>query len=182
MVGRRVTTAFLVLASLAGLTWATEDHSMVPAGPASKEFQDVKGLVGRWTGIATEPDGKTSPVTVEYRVTSAGSAVEERLMAGTPHEMVDMYYDEGGQVVMMHYCAFGNRPRMVVKQAGPGKIHLEMGPSPGIDAAKDQHMHSLVLEFPDAEHLTQRWTSYANGAPSGDTVFALTREKEQRRP
>lgn len=179
MIGRSVATAFLVVASMAGLSWAAADHSMASARPASKEFQDVKGLAGRWMGTATESDGKTSPVTVEYRVTSAGSAVEERLMGGTPHEMVDMYYDEGNGLVMMHYCAFGNRPRMVVKQVSPGRIHLEMGPSPGIDVAKDPHMHSLVLEFPDAEHLTQRWTSYANGAPSGDTVFALTREKEK---
>ncbi len=171
------TALFLALASAAGLAWGGEDHSMSPSSPGSKEFQEVSKLAGRWVGTATEPDGKTSPVTVEYRVTSAGSAVEEHLMTGTPHEMVDMYYDEDGRLVMTHYCALGNRPRMVLKQAAPGKIELEMGPSPGIDAAKDQHMHSLVLEYPDADHLTQRWTSYADGAPSGNTVLALTREK-----
>ncbi|MBI5016456.1 MAG: hypothetical protein HZB55_13330 [Deltaproteobacteria bacterium] len=171
--------AFLLAASVAGLAWAAEEHAMTTDRPASKEFQDVKKLAGRWTGTATESDGKVSPVTVDYRVTSAGSAVEERLMAGTPHEMVDMYYDEGGGLVLMHYCAFGNRPRMVVKQAEAGRLALEMGPSPGIDVAKDQHMHSLVLEYPDADHLTQRWVSYANGAPGGTVVFALTREKEK---
>ncbi len=160
------TALSLVLAVAAGFAWGAEGPSMGSSSPGSKEFQEVAKLAGKWVGTATESDGKTSPVTVEYRVTSAGSAVEEHLMPGTPHEMVDMYYDEGGGLVMTHYCALGNRPRMVVKQA-----------SPGIDAAKDRHMHSLVLEYADADHLIQRWTSYSGGALSGSVVFTLTREK-----
>ena len=102
MARRMMTAAFLVFAGLARLSWGGEDHPMMPTPtrPESREFSEVKKLAGRWSGTATESDGKTSPVTVEYRVTAAGSAVEERLMAGTPHEMVDMYYDEGGQLVV----------------------------------------------------------------------------------
>ena len=46
-----------------------------------------------------------------------------------------------------------------------------------IDAAKDQHMHALMLEMPDASHLTQRWTSYMNGKPGDVVVFTLSRAK-----
>lgn len=164
--------------SLAGSSWAGDEHSMaMPARQDSKEFQQIKQLAGKWTGTSKDNKGPDSPVTVEYRVTAAGSAVEERLMMGTPHEMVDMYDDEGGKLAMTHYCALGNHPHMTVKETGANKISLEMGPTMGIDAGKDAHMHSLVLEFPDSNHLTQRWTSYMNGKAGENVVITLTRAK-----
>ena len=96
-------------------------------------------------------------------------------MQDTPHEMVDMYSDEGGKLAMIHYCAMGNQPHMRLKGASSKSITLEMGPSTGIDPAKDPHMHGLALEFPDANHLIERWTSYKDGKPGETVLFTLTR-------
>jgi hypothetical protein len=169
----------LTLVSLGGLAWGGQHPDVSHRPPPSPAFQAVQQLAGTWVGTATEATGKVMPVTVVYRLTSAGSAVEERLMVGTPEEMVDMYYDEDGALKMTHYCALGNRPRMAAHEASAERIVLEMGPSPGIDPARDLHMHSLTLEFPARNRLIQRWTSYRDGKPAGVTVFALNRERAE---
>jgi hypothetical protein len=171
--------ALSMLMSLLGfsLLWAHE-HQMPPRPPSSKEFDQLKPLVGKWSGTVTHPGQQAQPpetVATEFKLTAAGSAIEETLMTGTPHEMVDMYADESGKLAMIHYCALGNQPHMVLKQADPTQIVLEMGPTVGIDAATDQHMHALTLEFPDANHLTERWTSYEGGKPGETVVFTMAR-------
>src|ERR1700687_1941392 len=168
-------SASIVVCSYSGLS--AHEHEMSPSKPASPEFNQVKQLAGKWSGSITHPgkDEKPTPIITEFKLTAAGSAIEETLMQGTPHEMVDMYTDENGKLSMTHYCAHGNQPHMLLKQAGPGSISLEMGPTTGINAAKDEHMHALALEFKDANHLTERWTSYTDGKPGEIVVFNLTR-------
>jgi hypothetical protein len=160
--------------------WGRDDKNMkMPAQKAgSHEFQQIKQLVGTWTGMMTHP-GRNEPaevVSTQFKITAAGSVIEETLMPGTPHEMVDMYIDENGRLAMTHYCALGNQPHMVLRQASPYLISLEMGPTQGI-LPNDPHMHALTLEFPDANHLTERWTSYQNGKPSDTSVFTFSRVK-----
>jgi len=162
------------------LVWAHDekDMKMMMQKPASVEFNQIKQLVGKWQGTSTPmgPDAKAGPVATEFHLTAAGSAIEENLMKGTPHEMVDMYTDEGGKLAMLHYCAMGNQPHMVLKSAGPHQVTLEMTSTPGIDP-NSMHMHVLALEFPDADHLTERWTNYNNGKPGDTVVFTMARVK-----
>ena len=157
---------------------AAHAHEEPQMKPGTPEFQQIKKLVGKWKGTSSPmgSSAKPEPVTTEFRLTSAGSAVEETLMKGTPHEMVDMYTDEAGNLAMTHYCAMGNQPHMVMKSLGPRQINLEMVPTLGIDA-NSSHMHALTLEFPDANHLTERWISYSNGKPAETVVFTLVRVK-----
>ena len=139
----------------------------------------MKQLVGKWSGMTIHPGPNQKPeaISVQFKLTAAGSAIEETLMQGTPHEMVDMYHDENGRLAMTHYCALGNQPHMVLRQAGPHSISFEMGPTPGINPGKDQHMHMLMLAFPDADHLTENWVSYMNGKPGDSVTFNLARVK-----
>jgi len=101
--------------------------------------------------------------------------VKEKPMQGEIIAVGPGARDENGKLVMTHYCAMGNQPHMVLKQATPKSISMEMGPTVGIDAAKDPHMHGLALEFPDANHLVERWTSYKDGKRAESVVFTLTR-------
>jgi len=163
---------------IAGLSVRSWSHEPPVAKVMSPEFQEVKQLVGRWEGTSTPmgPESKSGAVATEFRLTAAGSAIEENLFKGTPSEMVDMYTEVSGKLAMTHYCAMGNQPHMVMKNAGPHKIDLEMVPTEGIDP-NSSHMHQLTLEFPDADHLTERWTNYTNGKPSESVVFNMTRVK-----
>src|ERR1041385_2396550 len=165
--------------SVAGATGARA-HEMPAMKPASAGFQQIKALVGQWEGTSSPmgSEAKPSPVATEFRLTAAGSAVEENLMKGTPHEMVDMYTDEGGTLAMTHYCAVGNQPHMVMKNFSAHQIDLEMVPTAGVDP-NAAHMHLLTLEFTDANHLTERWTNYTNGQPAETVIFTLSRVKKE---
>jgi hypothetical protein len=165
-----------VVAVIGLSVWVRAHEHEMASRPVSSQFEQMKKLVGTWRGKTAKPDPKMGEeITVSFRMTAAGSAIEETLMPGTPHEMVDMYHDEAGQLAMTHYCAMGNQPHMVVTQSGPNRIALEMNQTPGIDPKKDSHMHALTLEFPDANHLTERWQNYTDGKPAETVTFALTR-------
>src|SRR5438552_2636683 len=47
-----------------------------------------------------------------FRVIASGSAVLETCFAGTPMEMVTVYYLKDDKLVQTHYCMLGNQPRM----------------------------------------------------------------------
>ncbi len=158
---------------------AAEDHmKMPPMKPASAEFERVKALKGVWEGTSTT-DGKVEKekARVEYSLTSGGSAVVEKLFPGTPHEMVSVYYDKSGKLEMTHYCMLGNRPHLKLKSADAGSMAFTLASKDSGIAKKEQHMHSLKLDFPDAKHLTQNWTCFDKGKPHQSTVIALTRVK-----
>jgi hypothetical protein len=154
--------------------FATADMHLEPI-VGSKELQSIKQLAGKWEGTATEVDGKTNPATAEYQVTSNGSAVEEKLFTGTPHEMTSLYYDTKGELMFTHYCAIGNQPMMKVKSASDKAISLDYIDSPGIDVSKDMHMHSLEIAFVSPNEIVQKWTSFQNGQQIGTTTIDLKR-------
>ena len=152
-------------------------HDMTPE-KGSKELETIKGLEGHWEGTSTDmgaDKGTPGKVTVDYHVTSGGSAVVETLMAGTPHEMVSIYHDENGHLVMTHYCLMHNQPRMSLKTSTPSEISLELAKDGGVDPKSD-HMHAITLQMPGANQLVQKWTSYEGGKASHTTTFTLTRK------
>src|SRR5258705_9401074 len=94
-----------------------------PAAPkTSSDFDRMKSLVGTWKGKADMGQGMME-FTVEYRLISGGSAIEERIFAGTPKEMLTIYHDRKGKLALTHYCMLGNQPGMVLKSADPKSMH-----------------------------------------------------------
>src|SRR5579863_6160501 len=106
MIMKKLAGVFAVLyLGFAVSVQAHDDQDMKMPMP-SAEFQQMKQLVGSWKGTTTPmgKDKKSETVLIDFKLTAAGSAIEETLLRGTPHEMVDMYHDEGGKLVMTHYC------------------------------------------------------------------------------
>lgn len=143
------------------------------------EFDRMTALVGTWegTGPAMKPEEKPQQVTVQYALTSGGSAVVETMGPGTPHEMVSIYHAEKGKVAMTHYCMLGNHPTLALKKASAEKMEFEMKGTNGVSSLKEPHMHSLVITFHGPDQITQEWTSFANGKPAESAVFTLNRKK-----
>ncbi len=142
----------------------------------SAEFERLKGLAGTWKGTSTEMNGEKWDGTVEYSVTSNGSAVVEKLFAGTPHEMVSVYYDNNGKAVMTHYCGLGNRPQLGLVSSNDHEMQFVFSNANEIDPAKEMHMHALKLTFDGKDKLVQDWKLFKDGAEAGDTIIALTRQ------
>src|SRR5438876_10225293 len=128
----------------------------------SAEFERMKTLVGTWKGKTDMGQGPME-FTVEYRLVSGGSAIEERIFAGTPKEMVTMYHDKDGKLALTHYCMLANRPGMLLKSADAKTLRFDFDPACGLDAKSEMHMHSLGITFDDADTITQDWKLFEDG-------------------
>ncbi len=157
-----------------GASAGADDPHRVPT--SSPELERIKSLAGRWQGASKTGDN-TEPAVVEYKVTAGGSAVVETLFPGTAHEMVSVYHDQNGKLTMTHYCMLGNQPQLKLVGADNQHLNFSLAKSPGIDVAKDQHMHALTVAWQGSDHLTQTWSCYEGGKPHMTTTITLSRLK-----
>jgi hypothetical protein len=160
-----------VVVSLMCVTQVLFSDSITPEKPAHAGFEKMKSLVGTWKGKTK--DGMD--VTVTCRLVSAGQAVEEHLSVA---DMVTMFHADGDAVMLTHYCAGNNQPRMRASFK-PGDTTMSFAfvdvtnlPNPNAD-----HMHDAKFTFVDADHMTAEWTSYTGGQPAGVIAFELARAK-----
>jgi hypothetical protein len=145
-------------------------------GPkASAEFEKMKALVGTWKGTANMGQGDQE-ITLVYRLVSGGSAIEEKIFEGTPHEMVTMYYDKGGKLALTHYCALGNRPGLIMKSSDAKKIQFDFDPACGV-GDQEMHMHSMTVTFDGPDTIVQDWQLYTDGKLKDSHPFTLKRVK-----
>jgi hypothetical protein len=148
-----------------------------PAAPkVSSEFDRMKSLVGTWKGKADMGQGMME-FTVEYRLISGGSAIEERIFSGTPKEMLTIYHDRKGKLALTHYCMLGNQPGMVLKSADSKSMHFDFDPKCGVDEKSEMHMHALTVTFDDADTITQDWKLFQDGKLKESHPFTLKRVK-----
>ena len=153
------------------------------AGPAtapSKEaarFEKLKALVGRWE-TAADKDGKPGQVAI-YRLTGAGSAVQETLFPDTPREMVTLYTLDGDDLVMTHYCSLGNQPHMKAKPesaATASKMEFAYASGGNMKSRDAMHMDALVLTLTDATHLKHEWTLWQDGKALQTVALEFTQK------
>src|SRR5690349_21409098 len=121
--------------------------------PGSAEFERLKTLVGTWKGQADMGQGPIE-MSVQYRLLAGGTVLEERVFAGTPNEMVTMYYEQGGKLALTHYCIMGNRPGMLLKSSDNKSLSFDFDATCGLDASKESHMHALTITFEDPNTIT----------------------------
>ena len=97
--------ALAITASVA----APADAQMEPY-KGSAEFEQLKSLIGVWEGeMPRKAKGGEEPsedmpmmkMTVEYRLTAGGSAIQETINRGSPMEMVSMYHDRGARTLIV---------------------------------------------------------------------------------
>lgn len=150
----------------------------VIAAPTPREqamLDALKRLAGEWTMVDEKGETVTGSV---FAVSSNGHVVREVMFPGTDHEMTNVYHLDGPSLLVTHYCAMGNQPRM--RATGPGPHDLDFRFDGVTNLASDQaYMGSLRLVIADPDHIEQHWKSYKNGAELADhaPVFKLTRKR-----
>jgi hypothetical protein len=126
----------------------------------------LKSLEGTWVGPAVwDQAGKKGKVDFKlvYKTTSGGKAVIETMFPGTPGEMITVYYPEGDDLVLVHYCSAGNQPRMKL-EASKDANELAFRCLGGTNMTEqDSHMHSARLNILDADHIRGTWSSTKEG-------------------
>lgn len=168
-------TLALSLVLAVGMAAHAQDQQEQAADTGFSRFAE---LAGTWTGAASHHDGPEQ-VTVTYEVTAGGSAVVETLFVGSDHEMVSVFFNDGDQLVMTHYCMLGNQPTMTAQPAeSADTIAFICRGGTNIPDENAQHMHEADYTFIDDDHVTSTWTLYDQGAPIDSTTIELQRAAE----
>jgi len=140
-------------------------------------FERIRGLAGKWSGEISMGEEK-HPAEVEYRVTAAGSAVEEVLFRGTPNEMVTMYYRDGPRLLLTHYCAAGNQPTMVLAPGDDGNLlHFDFVRATNFRSPADGHMHEADFDLSVPDRVRATWTYYEAGKAGHAATIEMRRVK-----
>jgi hypothetical protein len=146
-----------------------------PKGTGAAAWDRLKrALPGVWT-----MPGKTGPFTVSYKLISGESALVESWGAGGAHETMTVFHPDRDDLVLTHYCAQGNQPRLrAVTASGdtivfryadatnlaPGQaVLVERTLRLGADAFDDTEVYKGPDGAPDAT--TYHFTRAAPGKP-----------------
>jgi hypothetical protein len=146
-------------AALAGPTPAVEGK------PASAALERFKALAGEWVAAEDGEMSKKGDLVARYAVTAGGSAVVETVFPGSPHEMVTVYYADGPDLVLTHYCMEGNQPRMRARAPSGSRFAFEFDGGANIDPGRDRHMHSATVELLGQDEIRTVWTELAEAKP-----------------
>ncbi len=191
-----------------GAALVSAQEQKAAAKPKHAGFEQLRTLAGEWVvtheGEPAESDDKAAksaddeqaakPAKAEktapaekaaadarvttYKVIAAGSVVHESMFVGTPHEMVTVYHLDGDDLVLTHYCAAGNQPRMrAEKSTDANTLVFKFAGGTNLDPAKDAHMHDVTITFVGPDHIRQQWTFYKDGKSVETETFDLKRKK-----
>ena len=165
-----------LLAALIALGLITaRPGSAEPALTAKAAFDKLKTLAGDWRGTIDKKDG--DEINVSYRTTSNGTVVMETLFAGTDHEMVTLYYVEADKLVLIHYCAMGNQPKMALTKASTAdQLVFDFVGGDNVKPKKDTHMHSARIRFDGKDAVIGEWDTFKEGKKAGTHTFFLSRK------
>jgi len=128
------------------------------AGSGVEAFEKLKALVGHWETDKTN----MNKATLDLELTSGGTAVLEKFRMvdnGKPVEMTTLYYLDGDQVKLTHYCMAGNQPTMSGSYAPDTRtITFNLVAISNLKSPDDGHMHHAVYTFIDNDHFKTTWT------------------------
>lgn len=169
-----VTAALLALCACAA---PSRPRAVAPPTPAQSEmFARVRALEGTWEMLDEQGQRQVAAV---FQVSSNGSVVRELMFPGSEHEMTNVYHMDGPSLVMTHYCAGGNQPRMRARALAGDRLAFAFDSVTNLTAADESYMGELTLVFVDADHLQQEWRSFRAGVHLSDhsPVFELERQR-----
>ena len=144
----------------------------------ASDLERLRSLEGEWVRLDEDGNPGTEVVS-QWRVTSNGSAVIETLYPGSPdHEMVTVYHEDLGGLMLTHYCAIGNQPRMrQVQRAEPNVLEFTCAGGTNLESEDDTHMHHAKIEWVDRDHIRAWWTAHENGDVHHVAEFDLVRKR-----
>jgi hypothetical protein len=130
------------------------------AGPNNgvEAFERLKSLVGHWETDKTN----MNKASLDLELTSGGTAILEKshmVENGKPIEMTTLYYLDGGDVKLTHYCMAGNQPTMRGTYSPETKtITFDLVSISNLKSPDDGHMHHATYTFLDNDHFKTTWT------------------------
>lgn len=166
----------LVLAVLTSVGSTSRTMAAPAAAPAAMPadataaFARLLGLAGSWETVTA----KGTVIRLTFEAIARGSALVERYEAGTTVTQT-VYHPDGQRLLLTHYCAQGNQPRLVADLTAPADhlpfTFLDVTNLAGPDASR---MVACEFVFADADHFTRSET-YRNEGGDDVTTRRYTR-------
>lgn len=163
---RKSTCILIAVFALATAAFAQSD--------AQKAFATLKTLPGSWEGKGMEGPDSNMPVRVDFKVTGGGSAIMSEIQGHA--DMVSMFHMDGDRLLMTHYCAVGNQPRMQASASPDGKtLTFSFVDATNLSSPEAGHMQKMILTVLDENHHTEEWV-FADHGKEHKAVFDLHRK------
>ena len=96
---------------------------------------------------------------VTYRLAAGGTSVMAD-MHMADEDMVSMYYVDGDQLLMTHFCPSNNQPRMkAIISPDLNTVTFDFLDATNLPGPQTGHMHRAVFLFSaDPNHYSEEWT------------------------
>jgi hypothetical protein len=131
--------------------------SNAASGSGAEAFDKLKSLAGHWETDKTN----AQKATLDLELTAGGTAMLEKfrlLENGQPVEMTTLYFLDGDQLKLTHYCVAGNQPTMKGLYAPETKtITFELASISNLKSPDDGHVYHAVMTFIDKDHFRATW-------------------------
>jgi len=159
----------LLMASLA--VGAAENKADSPID-AKAAFERLKTLVGEW-----QADTSMGKARVTYELIAGGTTLVERESAERMPVMLTMYHLDGNRLMLTHYCAAGNQPRMQAQSFDPrsGLLSFQFLDATNLANPDAGHMRNATLRLEDNEKFTADWEFYEGGTKKSSYSFQYAR-------
>jgi hypothetical protein len=167
---KRHVFAIAIAMLAAGALLAASPKSDDAAGPAA--FARLKTLVGAW-----DADTSMGKVHLRYELISGGTALVEHESSDKMPEMLTVYYLDGGRLLLTHYCAMGNQPRLEARAFNPatGELDFRFLDATNLASPAAGHMHNATFRLGDHDHFSAQWEFYEDGRPKVTETAQYTR-------
>jgi hypothetical protein len=138
----------------------------------SAEFRDLKQhLTGTWVGEFTngtmENPGEWKSVEVQYLLSGNGSAIVENYFYGAADNpgMTTVYYPDGADLQLTHYCGAQNHPRMkwLTYDKDTRTYGFQFLDITNLHNESEYHSRTLDLTFVTDDSIRIAYTGIVNG-------------------
>lgn len=148
--------------------------------PPPEVLKHFLQLEGEWVGTHVNHEGQEEQLMLVYRNVSGGTAVEERIFAGTSKEMITVYHGDGSnRVLMTHYCALGNQPRLKLQETDGKVFDFVYVDGVGIDRETTGHMGGMKMTLVDENTIQSEWAYYEGGKEKNVTKMTFVRTSSE---
>ena len=153
--------------------------SPTAAGDDGGIMEKLAKLEGDWT-LLDENGEETGMIGSTFRMTSAGSVLVEVMAPDEGHEMFNMFHADGERVLMTHYCAAGNQPRMEVRATDDeDRLELRFESVTNLSSPDENHMHHAEYIFRGEDRLTTRWWSMQDGKVDEESHVTIEMKRKK---
>ncbi|GMV25981.1 MAG: hypothetical protein AMXMBFR58_20120 [Phycisphaerae bacterium] len=139
-------------------------------------FEKLKNLAGTWEASST----KGWAGTITYETIAGGSCVME--VDGVAHpesKMISIYAWDIDRIVLTHYCAAKNHPRLVATEISDdaSRAVFTFIDGTNLPSRDTGHMDSVVIQIKGPDEFTAQWSWYGAGKPDWMEEIRHTRVK-----